>query len=129
MASWGERSIATVLKDIVGNIQEIVRAEIRLAKVEVRQEVDKAQRGVTMLIVGGAFALLALTFVLLACVYLLAIIVSPWIAALIVAVAAGGIGGAFIAVGMKRMRQVAIAPPNVVATLQENIQWAKTSTR
>jgi uncharacterized membrane protein YqjE len=129
MASWGERSIATVLKDIVGNIQEIVRAEIRLAKVEVRQEVDKAQRGVTMLIVGGAFALLALTFVLLACVYLLAIIVSPWIAALIVAVAASGMGGAFIAVGMKRMRRVAIAPPNVVATMQENIEWAKTSTR
>lgn len=129
MAGWGERSIATVLKDIVENIQEIVRAEIRLAKIEVRQEVAKAQRSLTMLIVGGAFAVLALTFVLLACVYLLAIVVSPWIAALIVAVAAGGIGGAFIAVGMKRMRQVAVAPPKVVATIQENIQWAKTSTR
>ena len=129
MASEGERSIAAVLTDIVGNVQQIVRAEIRLATLEVRHEVVKARRSATLLTIGGAIAVLALAFLLLACVYALATVVAPWIAALIVAAAAAVVGGAFIAVGMKQMRQVAIAPPRTMATIEENIQWAKTPTR
>ncbi len=93
MAGEGERSIAAVLTDIVGNVQQIVRAEIRLATLEVRHEIGKARRSVTLLIIGGAIAVLALAFVLLACVYALATVVAPWIAALIVAAAAGIVGG------------------------------------
>jgi uncharacterized membrane protein YqjE len=128
MAAVDERSIAAVLKDIVGNVQHIVRAEIRLAKIEARHEVDKAKRGVTLLLVGGAVALLALAFVLLACVYVLSGVVAPWIAALIVALGAGGIGVALIAAGTRQMHRVTIAPPKIVATIEENFQWAKTPT-
>ena len=46
-----------------------------------------------------------------------------------VAAAAGIVGGTLIAVGMKQMQQVAIAPPRTMATIEENIQWAKTPTR
>ena len=129
MPGAGERSIAAVLTDIVGNVQQIVRAEIRLATLEVRREVGKARRGVSLLIIGGAIAVLALAFGLLACVYLLATVVAPWIAALIVAAATGIVGGTLVAVGMKQMQQVAIAPPRTMATIEENIQWAKTPTR
>ena len=129
MPGAGERSIAAVLTDIVGNVQQIVRAEIRLATLEVRREVGKARRGVSLLIIGGAIAVLALAFGLLACVYLLATVVAPWIAALIVAAAAGIVGGTLFALGMKQMQQVAIAPSRTLATIEENIQWAKTPTR
>ena len=109
MAGEGERSIAAVLTDIVGNIHQIVRAEIRLATLEVRHEVGKARRSVTLLIDrrrhrrAGAWR-----FFSLAGVYALATVVAPWIAALIVAAAAGIVGGAFMAVGMKQMQQIAI---------------------
>ena len=129
MAGEGARSIAAVLTDIVGNVQQIVRAEIRLATLEVRQEVGKARRGATLLIVGGVIAVLALAFGLLACVYVLATVVAPWIAAVIVAAVAGIVGGTLVAVGMKQMQHVAIAPPRTMATIEENIQWAKTPTR
>ncbi len=129
MAGEGERSIAAVLTDIVGNVQQIVRAEIRLATLEVRHEVEKARRSATLMIIGGVMAALSLAFLLLASVYALAAVVAPWIAALIVAAAAGVGGGTFIAVGMKQMRRVVIAPPRTIATIEENIQWAKTPTR
>jgi uncharacterized membrane protein YqjE len=129
MAGEGERSISAVLADIVGNIQQIVRAEIRLATVEVSHEIGKARRGVTLLIIGGATAALAPAFILVAAVYALATVFAPWIAALIVATAAGIIGGTCIAVGMKQMQQVAFAPPRTIATIEENIQWAKTPNR
>jgi uncharacterized membrane protein YqjE len=125
----GERSIAAVLTDIVGNVQQIVRAEIRLATVEVREEAAKAARSAILVVTGGVIAVLAVAFALLACVYVLGTVVAPWIAALIVAAAAGSVGGTFIAVGMKRMQNVAIPPPRTMATIEENIQWAKTPHR
>ena len=129
MAGEGERSITAVLTDIVGNVQQIVRAEIRLATLEMRQEIGKARRSVSLLIIGSAIAVLALAFGLLACVYALATVVAPWLAALIVAAGAGIVGGTLVAAGMKQMQQVAIAPPRTMATIEENIQWAKTPTR
>jgi uncharacterized membrane protein YqjE len=129
MAGEGQRSISAVLADIVGNIHQIVRAEIHLATVEVRHEIGKARRSVTLLIIGGAIAALAPAFILLACVYALATVFAPWIAALIVATAAGIVGGTCIAVGVKQIQQVALAPPRTIATIEENIQWAKTPSR
>jgi uncharacterized membrane protein len=129
MAGEGERSISTVLADIVGNIHQIVRAEIQLASVEVRHEIGKARRGVTLLIIGGAIAALAPAFILLAGVYALATVLAPWIAALTVATAAGIIGGTCVAVGMTQMQRIAFAPPRTMATIEENIQWAKTPSR
>jgi hypothetical protein len=129
MAGEGERSISMVLADIVGNIHQIVRAEIQLATVEVRYEIGKAWRGVTLLIIGGAIAALAPAFILLACVYALATVLAPWIAALIVATAAGIFGGTCMAVGMTQMQRIAFAPLTTMATIEENIQWAKIPSR
>ena len=129
MAEWGERSIATVLKDIVGNIQELVRAEIRLAKVEVRQEVDRAKRSIALLIVGGVVAVLGLAFLMLASVYALSIVVAPWLAAGIVAIVAVVVGWTCVATGLKQMRHVSIVPPKVATTIEESMPWAKTANR
>jgi len=129
MADDNGRSIATVLKDIVGNVQQIVRAEIRLASAEVRQEARKAGQGAALLMAGGAVAVLALGCVLIAAIALLATIVALWSAALIVAAVAGVVGGIFIAAGLKRMRQVTMTPTRTLAALEENIPWAKAPTR
>jgi uncharacterized membrane protein YqjE len=67
-----DRSISSVLSDIVGNIQQIVRAEVRLAKAEVREEAVKAKRGVVLLGAGAVGFLFAVGFLLLALVYALA---------------------------------------------------------
>lgn len=124
-----DRSIASVLSDIVGNIQQIVRAEVRLAKVEVREEVAKAKRGAMLLAAGGVVIVLALGLMLLAAVYALTMVWPPWAAALTVAVGAAVIGGAVAAAGMKQIKDVNLAPPKTVSTLQENIEWAKTRAR
>ena len=123
----GERSVAAVLTDLASNVQQIIQAEIRFAKVEVRQEVDKAKRSATLLIAGGTVALMALVF--LACVYLLATVVASWIAALVVAAAAAGIGGALIAAGITQMQQVTVVLPKTVTTIEENLLWARTPTK
>jgi uncharacterized membrane protein YqjE len=121
--------MADVLKDIVGNLQQIIRAEIRLATVEVREEMAKAKKAAILIIVGALFGTLALALLLFAAVYLLSTAVQPWQAALVVALGAGAVGGALAAVGAKQMKLISLPPPRTVMSVQENIQWAKAQAR
>jgi uncharacterized membrane protein YqjE len=124
-----ERTVASLLKDIIGNVQQIIRAEVRLAKVEVAEELGKARRGVALLAAGALFGVVALGFLLLGAVYLLAHVVQPWVAAMLVALGAAVIGGALLVVGARQLKLVSLTPPRTVNSVQENIQWAKAQAR
>ena len=54
-----DRSFADVLQDIVGNIQEIVRSEVRLAKAEISEEARKAKPAGLSIAAGAVFGLCA----------------------------------------------------------------------
>ena len=123
-----ERSIASLVKDIVGNLQQIIRAEVRLAKVEVGEELARARRAVALLVVGVLFATMALGCLILAAVYGLAHFVQPWAAALLVALGVGAIGGLLAAIGATQLKRVSL-PARTVTSVQENIQWAKAQAR
>jgi len=129
MASDAERSITSVLQDIVNNIQQIVKSEVRLAKAEVREEATVAGRASQSLAIGGVLALYSLGFFLLCCVYLLATIIAPWIAALIVAVIVGAVGVFLILAGIKEFKRVHAVPAQTVASVKENVEWAKAQTK
>jgi len=119
------RSIGGILKDIAENIEDIVRSEVRLAKAEIREEAAKAKRGAILVTAGAVILALALVFVLLACAYLLALFVPHWAAALIVAGATAVIGAGCLASGLKKLQNVRVVPPKTAATIEENLQWAK----
>jgi uncharacterized membrane protein YqjE len=123
-----ERSIASLLKDIVGNLQQIIRAEMRLAKVEVAEELSRAGRAMVLLAIGVLFATMALGCLILAAVYGLAHFVQPWVAALLVALGVGAIGGVLAAIGATQLKRVSL-PARTVTSVQENIQWAKAQAR
>jgi membrane protein YdbS with pleckstrin-like domain len=110
-------------------LQQIIRAEVRLAKVEVREELSKAKRGAAMLVTAGVVLILATGLALLAAVYALALVWPLWAAALVVALAAAATGGLLAMTGLHRLKDVNLAPPKTVSTVRENIQWAKTRTR
>jgi uncharacterized membrane protein YqjE len=120
-----ERSIGSLVNDIVGNVQEIIRSEVRLAKAEVTEELTKARRAVIWLVAGAVLATMAFGFLLLTVVYVLAHFFQPWVAALIVALGSGAIGGALAAVGASQMKRVSLPPPRTITSVQENLQWAK----
>ena len=124
-----DRSMGTVVSDIVGDLQQIVRAEVRLAKVEVREEIGKAQRGAMFLAAGGIFLTLALGLMLLAAVYGLATIWPAWAAALAVAAGTALVGGVLAMSGKGQIGSVDLTPDKTVETVKENLQWAKTRTR
>jgi len=129
MATESDRSIAAVLTDIVGSVQQIIRAEVKLAKVEVGEQVGKASRSAIFLAAGGVLMVLALGAGLLAGIYALALVWPAWLAALAVCAVTALVGGVVLSTGMKQLKSISLAPPRTVATVQENIQWAKTRAR
>jgi len=124
-----DRSISDVLQDVVHNLQEIVRAEVRLAKTAIREEAGKAKPAGALLATGALSGIFAAFFILLAMVYALTRIIPDWAAALAVAVLTGIAAAATLAAGKKRLAQVHPVPEKTVATLKENVEWAKRQTR
>ena len=123
-----DRPIAAVLHDIVSNVQEIVRSEVRLAKTELTEEVGKARSAGLLCGIGALMLTFTTLFVLLAIVYALSAVVPDWAAALIVAAGVGLIAAVCLGVGVKRFKTMR-APPRTAATLKENVEWAKQLTK
>jgi uncharacterized membrane protein YqjE len=124
-----ERSMGTVLSDIVGDLQGIVRAEVRLVRAEIKEEVANARRGTILLAGGGVVLVLSVGLILLALVYALATVWPAWAAALTVAVLAGVVGASLVMAGRKAFSAVVLPPPRTASTVRENIQWAKSRTK
>ena len=119
-----ERSIADVLQDILRNIQEIVRSEVRLAKSELGDEFTKVKASAPLLVVGAVAGLLAAFFLAWAAFYALALVLPQWGAALIVAGVLAIVGGITISAGVKALQRVQ-PPEQTIASVKENVQWAK----
>ena len=124
----GIRSIPEILQDALTNVQDIVRAEVRLAKAELGEELNAARAGGLLIGVGAVAAIFSALFLLLACVYALTRVVPDWAAALIVAAAVGVAAAVTISLGLKRLKTIQAAP-KTAASLKENVQWAKQLTR
>lgn len=123
-----ERSISTVLYDIVGNVQEIIRSEMRLARTEFTEELGKLRSAGVLLGLGVLLATFSVLFLLVAIIYALSLVIPAWAAALVVAVAVAALAGILVGAGIRRLKAVRAAP-KTTASLKENVEWAKQLTK
>lgn len=124
----GNRTIPEILQDVLTNFQDIVRAEMRLAKAELTEELGAARSGAILVGVGAVAAIFSTLFALLACVYALGRVMPDWAAALVVAAAVGLAAAVTLSLGLKRFKTIQAAP-KTAASLQENVRWAKELTK
>lgn len=117
------KPLSGLLRDVLTDLQEIVRSEVRLARAEVREEAGKAANAGKFAAIGAVFALYAGGFFLLAIVRLLDTQIATWLSALLVAVATGILGFALIAAGRKRLKDVKAKPEKTIDSVKENLQW------
>ena len=122
------RPISAVLHDIIGNVQDIVHSEIRLAKTEVTEEFAKLRAGGVLLGAGLLLAAFSVLFLLLACVFALSLVMPAWAAALVIGASVGVVAAVCVGVGIKRVKAIRAAP-KTAASVKENVEWAKQLTR
>lgn len=125
----GERSVSDVLQDILRNLQEMVRSEVRLAKVEIRDEVRRAVSSSIWIAAGVVGALSAWIFLLWTVAYSLATRMSMWAATLVVAVVMACIASVLVIGGIRRVRRIQPIPERTVESVKENLEWMKHPTK
>jgi len=128
-ADTRDRSATDVLKDIVGNVQEIIRSEVRLAKIETTAEVRKAGAASTVLLASAVVGLYAAGFVLLAIVHALSLVMAYWLASLVVGLVLAITAAVLFSTGLSRWKEVSPKPEKTVETVKENVEWMKNQTR
>lgn len=129
VAVVGDRSTVDLIKDIATNIQGIIRSEIRLANVEMKEKTTKASRAGIVLAGGGVLVLYALGF-LFTCIYqALNIALRPWLSALLVFAGLAIIGGVMLSIGRSRLKRIDPKPQMTVQAVKEDVQWLRSQTR
>jgi apolipoprotein N-acyltransferase len=113
---------------IIGDVQEIIRSEVRLAWTEVKEEALKAAKAGAVLSLAAVLGLSALGFFLAMCATLLAMIMPLWIAFALVCVFCALIGGTLFFLGRSELRNVH-KPEKTIRSIQENVQWVRNQTR
>lgn len=122
-----DRSMADVLKDVVSNVQDMVRGEVRLAKAELREEATRSASAAKLIGIGGGLALLGAGFVLVAITQLLALVMPAWVASLLV----GGVLAiaGFVLLSKGRAQFTVPTPHKTIENVKENVQWMKDQTK
>ncbi|AKJ01526.1 putative integral membrane protein [Archangium gephyra] len=117
------RAFGSLVGEFFDQGKRLIRAELALAKTELRQEVTKVKAGSVLVGAGGLLLFIgALAFAAFAIV-LLDLVLPLWAAALIVTVLFLGIGAGIALAGIKSLKQVH-APNQTIQTLKEDSQWA-----
>jgi uncharacterized membrane protein YqjE len=124
-----ERSISDVLQDIVRNVQEIIRSEVRLAKQEVREEANKATSAGKLIGAGAVTALYAGFFFLFMIFCALSAVMANWAAALIVSAILGIIAAWTLKAGITNFKLIHPAPERTMESLKENVEWVRQQTK
>lgn len=123
----GHRSTAEIIQDIINQIGEIVRSEIALARMEIREKAIRAGKAGGLL--AGGLAVLAVSglLVVVTCVAALALVMPVWLASLIMAVILLAAGGFMAIVGRQRLKEVDPKPRAAVDSVKEDVEWLKRS--
>jgi uncharacterized membrane protein YqjE len=122
-------SIASLLQEIVGNIQGIIRSEVRLAKAEVTEDATSMGKAAGMLVAGAVLGIYALGILFLCIIYALNGPLPDWAAALIVGLVVAAAAGILAKIGLNRIKSVNPAPDKTIDSVKEDIQWVKQQTR
>jgi Putative Actinobacterial Holin-X, holin superfamily III len=124
-----ERSVSDVLHDILRNLQEMVRAEIRLAKVEIREEMRRAVSSSVWIAAGAVGAVSSWIFLLWTLAYALATRMPMWAATLVVAIGMAAAAAVLIMSGISRIKRIRPMPERMVESVKENLEWMKQPTK
>ena len=126
MAELGyQDSIGGLVKGILGDLRELIREEIALARVEIREQAGRAKLAVGALGAGAVALVFGCAFLLVAIATGIADLLDwpVWAGFLAVALLLTIAGLVMLSMGRRRLRSVHPMPEQTVQTLKENSEW------
>ncbi len=124
-----ERSTGELIRDIVGDVRNVIQAEVRLAKAELGEKAQRAGRGAALLGGAAAAGFFAGACFIVTCIAALALAMPVWLAALIMGVCLSCVALGMYVGGSHRLRRMDLVPQRTVQTIRDDVQWAKQRTK
>jgi uncharacterized membrane protein YqjE len=120
-----DKSLGELVGEMSAELSSLMRAEVQLAKVELKEEVTKAGKAGGILGAGALTGYFALLFVSLALAWLLDAVMPTALAFFLVAVLYGAAAAVLFTRGRSEIKQVDPVPRQTVETLKEDVEWAR----
>ena len=117
--------LGSLISGTIKDLQELMRAEVQLAKTELKEDAATAGRGVSVIAAGALVGLVGFIFLMLAVTYLLDRWFSQWVSAGIVGLALAVIAAILVSSGRSRLSAANFKPQQTIDTLKEDKEWAK----
>ena len=123
------RPIGEILREIIEDVGRIVRAEFRLARVELSQKAREAGTAAGALGTAAIAGFLAAACFVTACIGAMTLVMGLWLAALLMGILLALIAAGAYVSGRTRLSHIDFAPRETVQTVREDIQWTKERTK
>ena len=120
-----EKSLGQLVGEMSAELSSLMRAEVQLAKVELKDEVSKAGKAGSMFGAGAVTGYFALLFASLALAWLLDQAMPIALAFFLVGALYGIAAAVLITRGREQMKHVDPVPRQTVETLKEDAAWVK----
>ena len=117
--------LGSLISGVIKDLQDLLRAELQLAKTELKEDASAAGKGIAFLVAGALVGLVAFIFLMLAASYFLDKYVDRWAGPLIVGAALALIAAILASSGRSKLRAGNLKPEQTIETLKEDQQWAK----
>lgn len=125
-----DQELGPLFSQLAQDSTALIKQEIALAKAEVKETIGQTVNGSVKLAVAAALAAVG-GLVLTAFLVLLLgdLLGNYWLAALIVGVVFAAIGGVLAMAGLRRFREMTVAPEQTIESLKEDRDWAQAEVR
>jgi uncharacterized membrane protein YqjE len=122
-------SLGGLIGSLATDIQDLVRGEVRLARVELDQKLDRVIAAAIWILGGALMAFAGLVVVLEGGAAALAMVMPVWAASLIIGIIIVVIGALLARSGMSRLSLKTLRPDRTAANLQKDAHMLKEHTR
>lgn len=140
MIASEERDRATIpqlLGGVVRDLKTLLRQEVALAKAELRENLAQIQRHLALVAVGAGLLAAAALFLLETAsrgltallAQFLPLDVAVWLAPLLLALAAGGVGLVVLRRGTAALGHDSLKPEKTLQSLEEDARWLRTTAK
>lgn len=121
----GEPSIADLIGQVVADAEGLMRGEVRLAKAEIRAEIDNARTGVASFAIGGVILAVGGIMLVLMVARMLTDLggIAPWGSYLIVGGVLSVTGGLLLWSAQKRMARIDPVPREMIDSVRKDLEW------
>ena len=120
-----EPSLGDLFTDLTGDMSELIRQEIRLAKTETEEKLRTATRSLISVLAGAILGYAGLIVLLFAAAAGLSLFMDLWLAHTIVGALVVLIGVILLMSGRNALKQISLTPDKTLETLKNDARWAK----